>query len=412
MNSSKQKSGTSLLVILFMSVLLLAPFSPLLNTGHTKEPLSRIERNIKKKKLKEKSIQKDIIEKKEKVKEAIKKERSVLENIGLIEDKIKQKKNELSKLNRRISKTRSEILLLSKEIHAISEKLISRERDLGAHLKKLYKEQYRDNILILISASDNQDLIRKSKYLGLLSFRDTRMIKGFRDEIHEVEQKKKSMEELQAKLEQNTSDAKKKKKELETERTRKDKLLSTIRSKRENYEQTIKELEQSSKNLQKMIKELEKKKVPVAVSGKGFRASKGQLPWPVSGKLIVPFGKYKDPKFNITVFKNGIEIKADPNDRPRAIAGGNIVYADWFKGYGLLLIINHGGGYHTLYGNLAEIFNKPGDIINKGTVIGKVGKSRILNIPSLYFEVRYKGKPLNPVIWLKKRSVRPKRKYK
>ena len=218
------------------------------------------------------------------------------------------------------------------------------------------------------------------------------------------------MEELQTKLEQSTLIAKKKKKELEKERVRKDKLLSSIRTKRKNYEETIKDLEQSSKKLQKMIKALAKKKIPASVSGKGFRASKRQLPWPIRGKVIVPFGKYKDPKFNITVFKNGIEIKAAPKDRPRAIAGGNIVYADWFKGYGLLLIINHGGGYHSLYGNLAEIFNKTGDIINKGTVIGKVGKSRILNIPSLYFEIRYKGKPINPMQWLKKKSVLPKRK--
>ena len=80
-----------------------------------------------------------------------------------------------------------------------------------------------------------------------------------------------------------------------------------------------------------------------------------------------------------------------------------MVFADWFKGYGNLLIINHGEGYHTLYANLSEIFFKVGDIIKVHDTVGKVGESGILNAPSLYFEIRYKGKPLDPVQWLKKR---------
>ncbi|HDN95370.1 MAG TPA: hypothetical protein ENG76_04775, partial [Nitrospirae bacterium] len=82
---------------------------------------------------------------------------------------------------------------------------------------------------------------------------------------------------------------------------------------------------------------------------------------------------------------------------------GRVVYSDWFKGYGLLLIINHGKGYHSLYGNLSEIFHKTGDIINEGTAVGNVGNSSILNVPTLYFEIRYKGKPIDPVKWLKKK---------
>jgi septal ring factor EnvC (AmiA/AmiB activator) len=77
-----------------------------------------------------------------------------------------------------------------------------------------------------------------------------------------------------------------------------------------------------------------------------------------------------------------------------------VVYADWFKGYGQLVIVNHGQGYHSLYGNLSEIFLKAGDIIERDTKIGRVGTSGMLDRPSLYFEVRYKGRPLNPSQWL------------
>jgi septal ring factor EnvC (AmiA/AmiB activator) len=212
------------------------------------------------------------------------------------------------------------------------------------------------------------------------------------------------MESLQSTHRKNKAIAQKKKKNLQTDRTKKDKLLATIRSKRSTYEKTIKELEESSKKLQGVIRKLQKKSVPKSVTGKGIRASRGRLPWPVKGRVLIPFGKYKDPKFKITVFKNGVELGASPRETPKAVAGGRVVYADWFKGYGLLLIINHGNGYHSLYGNLSEIFHKTGDIINKYTAIGKVGTSRILNVPTLYFEMRYKGKPIDPAKWLKKKK--------
>jgi septal ring factor EnvC (AmiA/AmiB activator) len=268
----------------------------------------------------------------------------------------------------------------------------------------LYKQHYGDNALLLISARDYQDLIRKSKYISLVAHHDTKVMKNYSRKINDINFKKRKMEVLRGKLETSKNNAKKRKKLLQNDRKKKGRLLATVRSKRSTYEKTISELEKSSKKLRQMIKRLEKRRVPKSVIGKGLRASRGHLPWPVNGKVLIPFGKYKDRKFNIPVFKNGIEIKAKPGANPKAVHGGRVVYSDWFKGYGLLLIINHGNGYHSLYGNLSEIFHKTGDIINKGTAIGKVGESRLMNVSTLYFEIRYKGKPVDPRIWLKRKG--------
>jgi septal ring factor EnvC (AmiA/AmiB activator) len=136
---------------------------------------------------------------------------------------------------------------------------------------------------------------------------------------------------------------------------------------------------------------------------------KGALPWPVDGKVLVPFGKYKDPKYNIPVFKNGIEIKTEAGATASSVHGGRAVYADWFEGYGQLLIINHDKGYHSLYGNLSELFYKAGDIIKKGSNVGKIGENGLSNVPTLYFEIRHKGKPIDPLGWLKqKRKINTK----
>ena len=109
--------------------------------------------------------------------------------------------------------------------------------------------------------------------------------------------------------------------------------------------------------------------------GKGFAVLKGKLLFPIPGKIISRYGNHVDPQLNTVIFQKGIEISTKSGKEIKAIYGGKVLYADWFKGYGLLLIINHGSGYHSLYGNLSEIFNNTGDILKKGATIGKTGKS-------------------------------------
>ena len=360
-----------------------------------------------KKKLSE--IKKKLKKTKERVKESKAKEKSVLSRIQNLDRSIKKKGRELQSYNNRISKTQSEIQNLSKEISTLNEKMGTRQDHLKERLMALYKQQYGGHALVLISAKDNQDLIKKSKYISLIAYYDRKVIDKYGIDIHKVNAKKKELEVLNGKLKQDKASAKKTQKALKTDRIKKDKLLSMIRSKRKSYEKTVKELEESSSKLKKMLRTQKRKKLPKSITGKGFQSLKGRLGWPVTGRVLIPFGKYKSPEFNITVFKNGIEIKSKPGERPKAVSGGRVVYADWFKGYGLLLIIDHGSGYHSLYGNLSEIFLKDGDILIKGTALGKVGKSSLLDVPTLYFEIRHKGKPVDPTKWLKRKRRGKKR---
>ena len=390
MGNKKFSLNISLLIFFFLFFSLLIPnFSPL-NAASPKKKLTEIQKQIK--------------NKKKKVKDVIKKEKSILSRIDNIERNIKKKRRELKQFDKRISQTQSNITNLSKDITSLKSKLKKSKHYLKKRLKALYKQHYGGDALLLLSARDYQDLIRKSKYISLVAYHDTKVMKKYSRQIDDINFKKRKMVVLHGKLETSKKNANKRKKLLQNDRKKKGQLLATVRSKRSTYEKTIGELENSSKKLRQMIKRLEKRRVPKSVIGKGLRASKGRLPWPVNGKVLIPFGKYRDPKFNIPVFKNGIEIKSKTGVKPKAIYGGRVVYANWFKGYGLLLIINHGNGYHSLYGNLSEIFHETGDIINKGTAIGKVGDPRLLKVSTLYFEIRYKGKPVDPQIWLKRKG--------
>jgi septal ring factor EnvC (AmiA/AmiB activator) len=164
----------------------------------------------------------------------------------------------------------------------------------------------------------------------------------------------------------------------------------------------IAELKEASKRLRDLI-EKSSKTDSYTGSGAGFTRFRGKLLWPAEGKIAVPYGSQKDPQFSTPVFRNGVHIQTPANSDARSVYEGKVIFAEWFKGFGQLIIINHGNGYHTLYGNLSEIFSHVGDIIKESQVIGKVGTSGILNAPGLYFEIRYKGKPLDPAQWLKQR---------
>lgn len=385
------------MALIASSVIFLSAFMWFAPSGYAADP---------EKKLLE--IEKELKTKKHKVEESIRKEKSILSTLQRIDLNIKSKEKELQQINDKITGIQVDILSLSKELADLKEKLARRKSYLEERLRVLYRQHYGGYALLLFTANDQQDLIRKSKYVSLIANHDASLIATYRMELRELDKKKQKLELLRDTLSENRNDAAEKKNSLMTERSRKDRILTTIRSKRSAYEKAIRELEESSKELQDMIKKMKEQSLPGDVAGKGFRFLKGRLPWPVSGEVVAPFGQYKDPKFNITVFKNGIEIRTRPGDKPRAVAGGRVVYADWFKGYGLLLIIDHGSGYHSLYGNLSEIFHSTGAIISKGTVVGEIGDSRMMNFPTLYFEIRYKGKPVDPLEWLKK-TVREKR---
>ena len=334
------------------------------------------------------------------IREAKKKEKSLISKLVNLDKNINRNEKELKGYDKRMSKTRSNIKNLSKEIRVMTNDLDSRKQYLKEIVMDIYRRQYKSNALVLLSASDYQDLITKSRYISLIAYYDSNLIAGYSSKINNLNLKKSKLQNQQNKLAANKKEAQTRTRELQVNRAKKDKLLAKVKAKRSAHEKKIKELKESSRKLKSMIAKIQTKKIPAAVLGKGFKSLKGNLPWPVAGEVLIPFGKYKEPDFNTTVFKNGIEIGAKPEDIPETIAGGRVVYTGQFEGYGNLVIIDHGGGYHSLYGNLSEILLKKGNIVVKGFEVGKISRSGNSDIPALYFEIRHKGKPVDPRGWL------------
>jgi septal ring factor EnvC (AmiA/AmiB activator) len=135
--------------------------------------------------------------------------------------------------------------------------------------------------------------------------------------------------------------------------------------------------------------------------GVGFGMLRGRLPWPTDGKIVAGYGAQVHPRFGTRTFRSGVDIEAAQGTEVGAVYAGHVIYTGWFKGYGNLIILDHGNDYFTLYAHVAEILVREGDDVRQGQRIGTVGDTGSLAGPRLYFEVRYQGRPQDPEQWLR-----------
>ncbi len=339
--------------------------------------------------------------KKEKLEQVRKRESSILADIEDTNKQMKLIENDLRKYQARLASTESKISQVERDVIA-SKTAIERYRSwMKRKLRTIHKYgRNSDVFLLLLSSQDISQLIRTGKNLQYITAREHESLMAYQDHLSALQEKEKQLMLLKKELLANQSKVIAEEEALSAKRKNKELMLASVKQEKSALTQMLKEMEEASNRLLEIIRKSEKGDL---YAGRGFAALKGSLPWPVEGKVIIPYGSQKDPQFNTPVFRSGTFIESSSGTLARAVHEGKVVFAEWFKGYGQLVIVNHGEGYHSLYGSLAEIFAGVGDIIKEKQVIGKVGNSGLVNVPGLYFELRYKGKPLNPLQWLQRR---------
>lgn len=324
-----------------------------------------------------------------------------MKDIHFLNTQLDKSEAELAVLRKNLAAVQSQISGVTNDIESTEKKIRTQKDWIRRKLRAMNKIGYSgDAIVLLLSAQDVPQMLRAWKYLERMSVREQHVLNDYRMNYEILNKKNQELQTLKAGLFQNQKAIRTKEKELMRKKQAKEMLLASLRLEKTTSEKELAALNEASKRLRKLIEESSK---TATYSGRGFLKLKGKLPWPVSGQVALPYGEQKDLQFNTPVFRNGIHIKTRPRENTKAVHQGKVIFADNFKGFGNLVIINHGSNYHTLYGNLSEIFSHVGDIIKKDQVIGKVGTSGLLHAPGLYFEIRYKGKPLNPSQWLAKK---------
>ena len=182
-------------------------------------------------------------------------------------------------------------------------------------------------------------------------------------------------------------------------------VVASLHKELVSKEQELNRLVEDERRLQDLVSRLDKA-IPDILTAPGshkpFSRLRGKLTWPTRGKLLVSFGTRREGG---RLKWNGVLIRADEGREVHAVSHGRVAYADWLRGYGLLLIIDHGDGYMSLYGHNQAIYKETGEWVEPGEVIASVGKSGGQAQAGLYFEIRHNGKPTDPARWCRGRPA-------
>ena len=334
----------------------------------------------------------------EKVEKETKREKSIWGQLGIINKKLNASQRELRGHEKNLKNTNNKLKKIKSKLIKNSEKIKTRKKILQKRLRVIYREGELSYIRIIFSASDANDFFQRLKYMKIIADFDAELISQYKFDIENLTTTKKKLQKTAKKVAFYKNASQKKKNEILITKRKKQAFLNKIRTRKSIYEKTKRELLEASKELSSLIAVLEKSYFEE--KNLTFHKRKGFLPWPVKGKVISSYGKVKNKRFKTFFFNKGIEIAAPVGKKVRAIHSGEVLYSGNLRGYGLMIILGHGKGFYSLYAHLSKSLVKKGDRVVKSQVFAQTGDSDSINGPSLYFEIRNKRIPENPLKWL------------
>ncbi len=324
-------------------------------------------------------------------------------------------RGELDRIDREIAQKQQALDQLKKQITAA-------ETYASGRLVALYKLGWLGKINILASADSMGEMLQRERALSRILEQDEQHLEVLERDYHRLETLQARQQKRKAAKQVLENEHRLRAGEMLTEKKRKSSVLAEIRGKKSFELAAIELFREDAKNLDQAIRQLGRvidreaasaavqaavpkktpTKTPIKTLPRAFTARKGLLKLPVKGKIKNSFGAYQNEKFKTKNFRSGIDIRADRGEPVYAVFPGRVLYSSWFKGYGNMLIIDHGNHYYTVYAHVEEIFKQKGEAVEDHEVIATVGDTGSLEGPGLYFEVRYHGKPLDPAKWIKK----------
>ncbi|MBU4362076.1 peptidoglycan DD-metalloendopeptidase family protein, partial [bacterium] len=287
------------------------------------------------------------------------------------------------------------------------EKLKEKTKLLESRLREIYKDRLTGYLEILFNSESFSDFLTRFRYIKNILSLDAEVINDIRQQMNKIENNKINLENRKEILSLLKKEVEKGKENIEFSIKSKKSIINKIGSQKGAHLKSLKELEQSSQEIKNIIERIYKqqeedskkasqKEVPAIT----LQPKKGILALPIQGKLISEYGRQKNTDFNTDTFNSGIDISAPLGQVVHAAGSGEVIYTGNIKGYGQIIIIDHGGRTTTLYAHLSKILIDIGDKVKKGQSIGQVGDSGGVSSTRLHFEVRVEGKPTDPMNWL------------
>lgn len=376
-------------------------------------------------------LQEGIIDHKIKIFDSRQKERSLLADLEKVDRNFSQKQQDYERLQAEYQ-AQSELFVIKQDhLTQVSGELSQYK----THVKKRLAAYYRTGpvglINVLFSAETLPQMLDTQEYYAALLQHDQQAINTYLDKMDELELARQEHAFEKARLEDLVDQVEGQKNQLASLRKNKKSMLTQVKSEKDLYLQAVDEIEKAAADLTTTLENLKKqaeafeaqkrqaaaqekattttpatpeKDAPAAAPApevpRGFAAMKGRLPPPVQGTVVVAFGQARGEKFGVKTFTDGIDFKTATGSNIKAVFDGRIIHAGYMKGYGNMLIIDHGEQYYSLTSGIGRFLKLEGENVTSGETVGITGEDETLLGPGLHFEIRLGANPENPLQWL------------
>ncbi len=364
-----------------------------------------LEENISVKEGELQKLRRQIREQRNKISEIEEQEQDVSEYIAKLEKEEKLMKRLLSGLEDKEAMLEEQVGALRSDLE--TNEIVYRHRleIFSGRLREIYKNGPRHVWQELLIAEDFPDLLQRYKFLSLIAEGDAAMIADVRERKAGIEIQEAELTELLQEVSASRTEKESELRKLDENEAKRRKTLADLRTSKQRHRKRAKELEGREKKLQDLIAELERSRLARSQKwgdyGEGdFTSLKGRLSRPVDGNVTRKFGRFRHPEYGTVTFNTGIDIRTRTGEPVRAVARGRVEYAGDLSGYGNCIILNHGGGYYTLYAHASAIFVTQSSQVEKGSVIAEAGDAAAGSGGTIHFEIRKSKKALDPGDWL------------
>jgi len=317
-----------------------------------------------------------------------------LDELDAIDRDLTDARDQLRRLRVRQSDARRELDGADRAL-AVVEATLSETRALvGRRLVALYKYRSTGGFTALYSAQDFQRVARRGRGLAQVLDADARLFGRYRDVLAEHTAARDARAGRVSSLDRARAAADQREEDVRHQLVERRNVVALLKSRADRERREAAELREAAERLEATLARL-----PRGGARAGDGLSKGMLAWPVQGEVRLGFGRQIDPQFGTATLRNGVEIEAPEGTPVRAVGPGKVLFAGWFRGYGQMVIIDHGEDHVTVSGYLDQVAARTDQYVRRGEVIGSVGETGSLSGPGLYFEIRLGGRPVDPRPW-------------
>ncbi len=291
---------------------------------------------------------------------------------------------------------------LGAERDKVESELRAQRAGLAAELRLAQRLQRSGPLQLLLAQDDPLHAARMLTYYGYFGRARATQIDAIRTQGETLQALDQSLQENEAALAVLLGQRQKHVTELAAQREDRATVLAGLQRESRDRGQALARLRTQQAELEQLLRQLARslRDAPLPAPTGAFAALRGKLAWPVDGMLLAQFGQQRAQG----VRWEGVLVATQRAAEVRAIAAGRVVYADWLPGLGLLAIVDHGGGYLSLYGHNDALRRSTGESVGAGDVIASAGDTGGSSRPALYFEIRQGGKPVNPAPWFRRRA--------